>query len=447
MPTCPTWPAALTASAYWLDRARVPLALLEPALQVRHAVGGSAVAELALYIEDGKIAAFAGRAPTAAECNAPVLDVQQGLIFSGWVDVHTHLDKSHIGPRLNALECSLLEAIDAAGSDQHRWTRDDLRQRMEFSLRSAYAYGTRALRTHIDWTAPETPLAWEVISELRTEWRDKIALQFSALNTLALHADSDVSERIARTVAASGGALGAFVYPGAGSPQVLDRLFRLALQYDLALDFHVDEHLLDNTEGIFAIAALAKKYGNGKRIVCGHCCALAIAPEHRRNEILDLLAATGITLVSLPQTNLHLQDRMRLPHIAGTARTPRLRGLMPIHEIAARNIPVALGSDNNRDPFFPFGDLDPWQALTLAAYAAHLSDPALRWSHAITSTPAQAMHLAWDGVLRPGCPAELVVLRARDSAEACARPQSDRRLIRNGQFHTGVLPDYRELDP
>jgi len=81
MPTCPTWPAALTASAYWLDRARVPLALLEPALQVRHAVGGSAVAELALYIEDGKIAAFAGRAPTAAECNAPVLDVQQGLIF------------------------------------------------------------------------------------------------------------------------------------------------------------------------------------------------------------------------------------------------------------------------------------------------------------------------------------------------------------------------------
>jgi len=71
----------------------------------------------------------------------------------------------------------------------------------------------------------------------------------------------------------------------------------------------------------------------------------------------------------------------------------------------------------------------------------------LRWSHAITSTPAQAMHLAWDGVLRPGCPAELVVLRARDSAEACARPQSDRRLIRNGQFHTGVLPDYRELDP
>ena len=43
----------------------------------------------------------------------------------------------------------MLEAIDAATSDQQRWTRDDLRRRMEFSLRSAYAYGTRALRTHI----------------------------------------------------------------------------------------------------------------------------------------------------------------------------------------------------------------------------------------------------------------------------------------------------------
>lgn len=446
MPTLPIWPAASTANAYWLDQARVPLALLDPALRARHATAGSALAELALYIEDGKLAAFAERAPAAAERNTPVIDVQQGLVFSGWVDAHTHLDKSHIGPRLNVLECSLLEAIDAAASDQQRWTRDDLRRRMEFSLRSAYAYGTRALRTHIDWTTPETPLAWAVISELRTEWRGRIDIQFSALNTLALHADAGISEQIVRTVAASGGTLGAFVYPGAGSPQVLERLFRLALQYDLALDFHVDEHLLDNTEGIHAIAALAQKYGNGKRIVCGHCCALAIAPEHRRNEILDLLATTGITLISLPQTNLHLQDRMRLPHVANTARTPRLRGLMPIHEIAARGIPVALASDNNRDPFFPFGDLDPWQALTLAACAAHLPDPALRWSHCITTTPAQAMALSWDGVMRPGSPAELVLLRARDSAEACARPQSDRRLIRNGVFLTGELPDYRELD-
>src|SRR5450830_509549 len=165
MPTSPIWPATSTARAYWLDQARVPLALLAPALHARHAVAGTALAELALYIEDGKIAACAERAPVAAERNTPVIDVQQGLVFSGWVDAHTHLDKSHIGPRLNALECSLLEAIDAAASDQQRWTRDDLRRRMDFSLRSAYAYGTRALRTHIDWTTPETPLAWEVISE------------------------------------------------------------------------------------------------------------------------------------------------------------------------------------------------------------------------------------------------------------------------------------------
>ncbi len=40
------------------------------------------------------------------------------------------------------------------------------------------------------------------------------------------------------------------------------------------------------------------------------------------------------------------------------SRTPRWRGIPPLHELRAAGIPVALASDNTRDQFYAYGDLD-----------------------------------------------------------------------------------------
>ncbi len=39
-------------------------------------------------------------------------------------------------------------------------------------------------------------------------------------------------------------------------------------------------------------------------------------------------------------------------------RTPRWRGIAPLHELRAAGIPIALASDNTRDQFYAYGDLD-----------------------------------------------------------------------------------------
>ena len=39
-------------------------------------------------------------------------------------------------------------------------------------------------------------------------------------------------------------------------------------------------------------------------------------------------------------------------------RTPRWRGVTLLHELRSHGIPVALASDNTRDQFFAYGDLD-----------------------------------------------------------------------------------------
>jgi cytosine deaminase len=117
-----------------------------------------------------------------------------------------------------------------------------------------------------------------------------------------------------------------------------------------------------------------------------------------------------------------------------------------VHEARARGIRVAFGSDNHRDPFFPAGDLDPLHTLALAAMAAHLDDPVGAWIDTVCTTPAQLLGLAWDGVLRAGAPADLVIHPGRCSAEVISRAAHGRIVVRGGQRVHEALPDFRELD-
>jgi cytosine/adenosine deaminase-related metal-dependent hydrolase len=80
----------------------------------------------------------------------------------------------------------------------------------------------------------------------------------------------------------------------------------------------------------------------------------------RRQATLDKVARAGLSVVSLPMCNMYLQDRR------ADATTPRWRGVTLLHEMAARGINVAVASDNTRDPFYAYGDLD-----VLEVYRGH----------------------------------------------------------------------------
>jgi cytosine deaminase len=116
-----------------------------------------------------------------------------------------------------------------------------------------------------------------------------------------------------------------------------------------------------------------------------------------------------------------------------------------LRELKAGGVPVAIGSDNCRDPYFAFGDLDLLEVFTQAVRIGHLDIGYPRWPEAVTTTPARPMRLA-HGRIAPGARADLVVFRARTFSELLARPQADRVVLRAGRAIDTTLPDYRELD-
>jgi cytosine deaminase len=309
---------------------------------------------------------------------------------------------------------------------------------MTFGLKSAYAHGTRAIRTHLDSISPQDAISFPVFRELREEWKGRIDLQAACLVGCDTMDPNGAFVRTADIVAESGGVLGMVTYPIPDLKEKLTAFFRMAAERGLHADFHVDETGDPSVATLRMIAETVIETGFDAHVVVGHCCSLAVQDEAEALHTLDLVAKAGLNVVSLPMCNLYLQDRT-------ANRTPRWRGITLVHEMKARGINVSFASDNTRDPFYAYGDLDMVEVMRQATRIGHLDHSADDWTHAFLSNPARACAFP-EASLAPGAPADLVICRAREWTELFARPQSDRIVLRGGKAIDRTLPDYAELD-
>jgi cytosine deaminase len=408
-----------------LRNAVVPSCLLEGG-------SGDALVAVDVTLEGGRIAAVDPAAPGDGH------DCAGGILVPAFVDMHTHLDKGHIWPRRPNPDGTFTGALDAVAADRAaHWTAEDVRRRMDFSLRSALAHGTAAVRTHIDSLPPQDRISWPVVADLREKWAGTITLQAASL--VGIDQMPEDPRPVFDWVTAHGGIVGAVLYPVPELRPRLRAILEEAERRGIDADFHVDETLDPGVNTLLVLAEEASRIGFSGTIACGHCCSLMTMDEAAADRTLDAVAAAGLAVVSLPLCNLYLQDRR-------AGRTPRIRGGTLVHEMAARGIPVAVASDNTRDPFYAYGDLDMAEVWREATRVLHLDHPVGDWPRAVCATPAAIMGLPDRDRLAQGAPADLVLFTARNFTELFARPHTRRTVIRGGAIAAAALPDYGELD-
>ena len=377
--------------------------------------------------------------PRIAASGGAEIDMGGAMVFPAFVDMHTHLDKGHIWQRAPNPDGTFMGALQTVGADRAaNWTAEDVRRRMDFSLRCAFAHGTRAIRTHIDSLPPQDAISFPVLREMRERWSGRIELQGSCLIGVDQVSADGPFKHTADIVALSKGVLGCVTYPVPDLKSRLEAFFRLAAERGLDADFHADETGDKSVATLRVIAETVLELRFSAHVTVGHCCSLAVQDEAEAQRTLDLVAKARLNIVSLPMCNLYLQDRT-------VGRTPRWRGLTLVHEMRARGIPVSFASDNTRDPFYAYGDLDMIEVMREATRIGHLDHSAQDWPRAFLTTPAAACGFPAPS-LAPGAPADLVICKARSWTELLARPQADRIVIRRGRQIDRALPDYSELD-
>ena len=399
---------------------------------------GSGIERVDIAIAEGKIASIGPAQP------GPGRDLDGGLVLPALVDIHTHLDKGHIWPRKENPDGTFMSALDAAGRDREaRWTAADVRRRMEFALRSAYAHGTAAIRTHIDSVPPQHDISWDVFAAVRGEWAGRVELQAVSLIHADCLLDAAQFNAIARKVEQVGGLLGVAIGVDERSKQTMLRLLDKAGELGLDVDVHADETGDPNAHSLEHLAEAVIETGFTGKVLAGHCCVLTVQDEATQKRTIEKVARAGIAVVSLPMCNLYLQDRS-----TGNV-TPIRRGVTLLREFRAAGVPVAIASDNTRDPFYAYGDLDALEVLREGARILHFDHPqdeAWGWARTVAGDAAAIAGFTYKAELVVGAPADLLLFRARSWTELLARPQSDRVVLRRGEPIDTTLPDYRELD-
>jgi cytosine deaminase len=422
------------SAPYRLAQATVPACLLE-------APGFPTEADLVLAdidIAGGRIAAItpAGSSPGPGIRH----DLARRMVFPCFVDLHTHIDKGHIWDRAGNSAGTHDNALASVGADRGRhWNEADVARRMDFSLRNAWAHGTAALRTHIDSLSPQGAISWPAFAGLRDTWSDRLALQAVSIVPLDMYRDADAGRALADLVADHDGLLGAVILTRENVGDLLDRVFTLAAERDLDIDFHVDETLDPQVRGLEQVAAAVRRHRYEGRVTAGHCCSLSAQPPEHAAFVCEEIAGAGVAIVSLPMCNLFLQD-------GGAGRTPRLRGVTALHELRAAGASVSIASDNTRDPFYAYGDLDMFEVMREGIRIGQLDRPLDDWPRAFTMEPADVMGLSAHGSLKPGGPADMIVFEGRRWSELLARPESGRTVIRAGQPVNDRPPPFSDLD-
>jgi cytosine deaminase len=396
-------------------------------------------AKVDLIVEEGRIAAVAPHGALDLG-ETPRLTLAGRIVAPLFVDAHTHLDKGHIWRRSPNPTGDFPSALIAVTEDREaRWSAEDVAARMEFSLRTAYAHGTRAIRTHLDSVRGQARISFPVFAAARERWRGKIDLQASPLFGVDFAFEPGHLPEIEAMVDAHGSKLlGAVTYMIPKLRRSLDALFALAERKQWDLDFHVDESADPAARSLAVIAETAIERRFAGKILVGHCCSLARQDEDERRRTIELVAKANISVVSLPMCNMFLQDRR--PGV-----TPRWRGVTALHELKRAGVNVMIASDNTRDPFYAYGDLDMLEVLREGVRILHLDYPFADWAHVVGASPARALGLDFLAITA-GARADFVLTDARDFTELLSRPHSDRVVVRDGRALGAEPPRYATLD-
>jgi len=275
------------AHRYWLKQARVPICFLLGGPKTDVDRDGATLVDL--LVDKDKIAAIEpGGGEIAGDFPAINLDTRH--VWPTLIDMHAHLDKGHIVTRAENPDGSFAGALQAVAEDRtRRWTAEDIKRRMEFGLRCAFAHGVAAIRTHLDSHEPDQARrSWAVFREVRAEWAHRIHLQGVALAPIDTFRTPYGSE-LADIVAASNGILGGVTRAAGGIhrqlldgiDRLLDTVLRLASERGLDVDLHVDESGDPAATALARVGEAVLRNRFKGRVVCGHCAALRSSPKSK----------------------------------------------------------------------------------------------------------------------------------------------------------------------
>ena len=351
------------------------------------------------------------------------------ILFPRFVEPHSHFDKSFTWLRFPNLKSDYENALSVNLEEHIMRTSNEVIQRAEHSLKLALKNGYRAIRTHVDTYDLQDQKIWPELFKLREKYFPLLALQFVALAPLEFWS-SEAGERLAINLKKSGDIIGGVVIPPFNKQkiiQLLSNMILLANKYKLGIDLHIDESSVLPGAGIKLLLKVIKKLKCEVPITCSHLSSISLLNKNEITKLSKEIVENNIKVIALPLTNFWLLNR-------DENTLPVIRPVAPIKQLQSSFVDVSVGSDNVQDPWYPFGNFDPFYLMSLAIPMLQLNPWDRLSLSALLTAPSRLLNLSWDGIIRKGCPADFVIVRGTAWADVISGNVKKEVLI-NGEFY------------
>jgi len=352
------------------------------------------------------------------------------ILFPRFVETHSHFDKSFTFGEFPNFKSNYQEALSVNLEEHKTRTMKKVLERAEKSLKLSLQNGYRAIRSHVDTYETQDHNIWDELFKLQKKYSSKLKLQYVALAPLEFWGTSR-GEELAKLFSKENGILGGVLVPPFNRTkikQLLSQTLLLAHKYKLEIDLHIDESIIEPGAGIKVLLETIDRLNIKVPITCSHLSSILSLDN---NEILNLgskIAEKDIKVIALPITNFWLLNRK-------DERISLNRPVAPIKQLQKSLVDVSIGSDNVQDPWYPFGNYDPFYLMSLAIPMLQLNPWERLTISSILLSPSRLLNLNWDGLVKKGCPVDFVLLDAEKWADIFSS-NLKREVLINGELYS-----------
>ncbi len=300
-----------------------------------------------------------------------IIDANKHYVLSGFVNSHCHLDKSNLLDKMTEdhLVKTLEENRILLKKLKSSYSSSDIERRATDTIEKMLSKGITAIRTQVDVdpTAGLTPI--KSLLKLKEKYKDRAYIELAAFpqEGVADEAKRDLMEKAMELGADVVGGL-PLVESKGNERKHLEILFELAKQHNKNLDIQVDE---TNDPRMAILPEVLKKIKEENfqgRVTVTHAIALSRLPTEKAKEIIDQMKALKINVIVTPSANMIT----RFAEVNDLWIRPS-NSITRVTELYDNGINVAIGTDNVRDIFYPFGNCSMIRELHMLVSATRMT--------------------------------------------------------------------------
>ncbi|MCC9624455.1 amidohydrolase family protein [Thalassospira sp. MA62] len=356
-------------------------------------------------IADGKIVEIAAN----ISHDGAGFDAGGQLLGTGFVESHLHLDKACILDRAKNQTGTLQGAVSAVAGAKSGFTEQDVYARGARVIEKAITEGTNAIRTHVEIDPGIGLAGFKAIKRLKADYAWAMDIEICVFPQEGLLNYPGTEELLRQALDDGADLLGGCPYMDTDPNGQILRLFEMARNYDVDLDFHLDFDLDRSWRHLDEVARQTIAFGWQGRVMVGHVTKLSVLPKAELDETIAMMADAGIGLTVLPATDLFLTGRDHdhsIPH-----------GIAPAHKLAAHGVCCTIATNNVLNPFTPFGDCSLSRMANLYANVSQLATEAELESCFAMVSDAPAKLLGRTTEIAAGNAASFIILPAQSRAQ------------------------------